>query len=386
MWQSNLSTLARPERYRSVKNLSRMILSLFVLFLAPWLTSPCNAEIYKYQDDQGRWHITDKPPSGKEVPEVKLEEEEKESAPTSGDLAEKLRKKFQPISSIEQASLAVVAIKTPLVEGSGFFISDDGYILTNKHIVKPTKTPVWKELQGELKERGEALKKTDKILRSERARLNKMEKALKDYREEIDGARDNYAKRVAEEDYSLFMNRYLEHKSEYEDIKRDYTLSKKEYEQERREINIQSYSETFRKDFKIILKDNTEVTARLISISDKDDLALLKLERYKTPFLLPTDNKLLSQGSAIFVIGNPLGIKDIITSGVVAGFKDEYVITDATVLPGNSGGPLLTDAGKVAGIISIRVSQVVGGEGFGVAISIDTAYTEFSEYINYIED
>ena len=74
-------------------------------------------------------------------------------------------------------------------------------------------------------------------------------------------------------------------------------------------------------------------------------------------------------------------MKDVITSGIVAGIKDDYVITDATVLPGSSGGPLLTAYGKVIGITSQRVSQTIGGEGLGVAVSIDSAMSEFKDQI-----
>ena len=74
-------------------------------------------------------------------------------------------------------------------------------------------------------------------------------------------------------------------------------------------------------------------------------------------------------------------MEDVISGGVVAGFKDEYLIADVTVLPGSSGGPLITEDGKVAGVNSLKVSQVIGGEGFGVSISINTVLTEFGKYL-----
>jgi len=381
MWQSNLSAIAHQRSYRPLKKIARMILVLFTLFLAPWLTHPATAEIYKYQDEHGRWHITDKLPPGQDAFEVTLKKNKKETPQTPVDLAAKLNEKYQPNSPIEQASLAVVAIKATVGEGSGFFISGDGYILTNRHVAKPTETPQWQALQKQLKESGEAYREADKILRNERVRLNKMERELKDYREEIDRADDNYSKRVAEEDYKYFLNQYLEQKSNYKAVKRNYTFSKKEYEETRREFNILNYSASIKKDFKIILKDETEVTAHLVSVSDKHDLALLKLERYQTPFIRPADSEFLKQGTKVFVIGNPIGLKDVITSGVVAGFKEEHIITDATVLPGNSGGPLTTEQGEVAGIITLKIAQFTETVGFGGAISIDTAYSEFSDYI-----
>jgi len=362
-----------------MKNIARRILVLFFLFLASWLSFPSMSGVYKYQDEQGGWHFTDKPPLGTEVPEARVEE--KETTPASIDLAEKLHEKNQPDTPIEQASLAVVAIQSPLANGSGFFISDDGYILTNKHVVKPTDTAQWQALQDKLTETKNAYQQANKVFRSEGARLDEMEETLKDYRREIDKADDSYAKRVEEAEYKLLMSRYLGHKREYTQAKRAYLSRRKEYENARREFNVQSSFAILRKDFKVILKDGAEITARLISVSGKSDLALLKVDGYHTPFIQPADNEALRQGVRVFAIGSPLGIKDVMTAGVIAGFKDEYVITDATVLPGSSGGPLVTDAGKVAGINSIRVSQVLGGEGFGGAISIDTAFTEFGKYI-----
>lgn len=363
-----------------MKNITRMNPILLLLFIALSLPFPCVAEVYKYQDEHGRWYFTDKPPLGKETTEVAAEEKEETTA-LSKDLATELHEKYHPKTPIEEASLAVVAIESPLVNGSGFFISDDGYILTNKHIVKPTETTGWKELQEKVTETDKAYREANKELRSERARLHEMEETLKDYRKEIDRSDDSYAKRVAEAEYKLLKRRYMEYKSEYAQVKQNYQSRKKQYEKARREFNIQSSYAVLRKDFKVILKDDTEIMARLIAISDNNDLALLKIDRYQTPFILPGDSESLRQGVRIFAIGNPLGIKDVMTTGVVAGLKDEYVITDATILPGSSGGPLVTDDGKVVGITSLRVSQVVGGEGLGVAIVIHSAFTDFSKYI-----
>jgi len=368
-----------------MKNIARMSLVLLTLFIASSLTFPCVAEVYKYQDEHGRWHFTDKPPMGKETTEVAAEEKE-ETAALTKDLAAKLHEKYQPRTPIEQASLAVVAIHSPPALGSGFFISDDGYILTNKHVVNPTETIQWQELQGKVTETDEVYRQANKEFRSERARLDKAKKTLKGYKEEIDRADNSYAKRMAEEKYNLLKRRYMEYEKEYTQVKKDYISSKKGYEKARREFNIQSSYAVLRKNFKVILKDDTEVTARLIATSDDNDLALLKIDRYHTPFILPSDPELLRQGIRVFAIGNPLGIKDIMTAGVVAGLKDEYVVTDATVLPGSSGGPLVTGDGKVVGITSLKVYEVVGGEavggeGFGVAIVIQSAFTDFSEYI-----
>lgn len=352
---------------------------LSILFiLVTWGAYPCAAEIYKYQDEYGNWIYTDKPPDGQVVPKASVGE--KVISTPSRDLAKELHEEYQPSSPAGLASLAVVGIHNPPVQGSGFFISADGFLLTNKHIIKPTETNQWKDLQKQLAETKKAYKQASQILRNENDRLKEMERALKNYRVELDRANGSMSE-YSEAEYQYYRDRYLRHKKDYSNTKKDYKLSKKEYEKARREFNIQSSASVLRKDFKIDLKNGSEITARLVALSDSTDLALLKVDHYHTPYIEPGDSKSLKQGDRVFAIGNPLGMKDVMSSGVVAGLKEEYVLTDATVLPGSSGGPLITLDGKVVGITSIRVSQVIGGEGFGAAIIIESAMSEFSKFI-----
>jgi S1-C subfamily serine protease len=164
-------------------------------------------------------------------------------------------------------------------------------------------------------------------------------------------------------------------------VLKEYSENKRNYKAARSEFNILSSTSILARNFKVILKDDEELTAHLITVSDKHDLALLKIDHHKTPYIEIGDFDSLRHGMKVFAIGSPLGMKDVITSGVVAGIKDNNVITDATVLPGSSGGPLLTADGKVIGVTSQRVSQIIGGEGLGVAISIESAMSEFKGQI-----
>lgn len=352
---------------------------ILLLFASSFVAFSSVAEIYKYQDEQGRWYFTDKPQAGDVVEEKR--DKAKEEAPKLLDLKEILQNRFKPNTPTEMASLAVVAIETPIVQGSGFFISEYGHILTNKHVVRPTETKKWKELEDNLRKADEAYRESNRSLRKERSNLENMKTSLRNYKKAIDRADDGYAKRIAQDEYNLFMNRYQEHEREYRRVLKEYSENKRKYEAARSEFNILSATSILARDFKIILKDEEELTANLITVSDKYDLALLKIDHHKTPYIKIGDFDLLHHGMKVFAIGSPLGMKDVITSGVVAGVKDNNVITDATVLPGSSGGPLITADGKVIGITSQRVSQVIGGEGLGVAISIDTAMSEFKDQI-----
>jgi S1-C subfamily serine protease len=134
--------------------------------------------------------------------------------------------------------------------------------------------------------------------------------------------------------------------------------------------------------FDLVLKDGTELVARLLDTSDNQDLALLKVDGYRTPFLRLDPSKALSQGTRVFAIGSPLGMQDTVTSGVLTRVAPEHLLTDAQILPGSSGGPLIRESGEVIGINSAR--KVAAGAsmyaaGFGKAIPIALAVREFPD-------
>jgi S1-C subfamily serine protease len=106
-------------------------------------------------------------------------------------------------------------------------------------------------------------------------------------------------------------------------------------------------------DIKVSLIDNTEYYASVIVKSQKYDLALLKISDSGCPRLKAGDLKNLEQGKRVYTIGSPIGLKYTVTSGVVSGLRKIediiYIQTDAPMNPGNSGGPLLNEAGEVMG-------------------------------------
>lgn len=127
------------------------------------------------------------------------------------------------------------------------------------------------------------------------------------------------------------------------------------------------------------------VPAKIIGRDLGDDLALLKVDPSKTKLTpLPLgDSSKVEVGEPVVAIGNPLGLADTITAGIVSakqrfiqapnGFTINDVIqTDAAVNPGNSGGPLIDYDGKVVGINSqIATAPQGGGNGFiGIAFAI----------------
>ena len=131
---------------------------LIILALLYSIFNPCAAQVYKYQDEQGNWYYSDRPPPDNKTAEI-LEEAPKKAEEVinkksfSSNIKVELYEKFRPKTPTEEATLSVVSIETPMVSASGFFVSEDGYIITNKHVVKPSESPQWQEMLDSVKEK-----------------------------------------------------------------------------------------------------------------------------------------------------------------------------------------------------------------------------------------
>ena len=76
-----------------------------------------------------------------------------------------------------------------------------------------------------------------------------------------------------------------------------------------------------------------------------------------------------------------LGLGDSVSSGVVSGYDNDYIRTDAKIYPGNSGGPLINAEGKVVGINTLKLITHKF-EGMGFAIPVRRAFQDFNKYLN----
>jgi S1-C subfamily serine protease len=126
--------------------------------------------------------------------------------------------------------------------------------------------------------------------------------------------------------------------------------------------------------------DDSEHYVHLVAVSQKHDLALLKLDGYRTPAVEPGSPRLLAQGDPVYAIGNPARLRNTVTSGIFSGFAGGFIQTNAQINPGNSGGPLITADGRVIGV---NTKKKIGAaiEGLGFAIPIDTVLAEFGGYL-----
>ncbi len=135
-------------------------------------------------------------------------------------------------------------------------------------------------------------------------------------------------------------------------------------------------------EIQVTLADKREFEAKIIGRDPKTDLALIKIKDAKD--LVPLslgDSDMLDVGDWVVAIGNPFGLGNTVTAGIVsakyrqigASSYDNFIQTDASINPGNSGGPLLNTKGEVIGINTAIFSQTGGSVGIGFAIPINMA-------------
>lgn len=206
-----------------------------------------------------------------------------------------------------------------------------------------------------------------------------MKTRLAEYEKEIANEKSSGRRYRLERLYNSLKSRYEPKKKEYYQIKHAFKKKQRAFEKARSEFRWKSNAAIAATSFKVILKDDTKLTARLVSTSRERDLALLKVDGYKTPAVEAAAPAYLSQGMKVYAIGSPIGLRGAVTSGVITHTKDEYIFTDTQILPGSSGGPLISADGKVIGINTAKVAEYVSAEGFGIAISIDAVSKEFKK-------
>jgi serine protease Do len=116
--------------------------------------------------------------------------------------------------------------------------------------------------------------------------------------------------------------------------------------------------------------------AHLVGIDRETDLAVLKIDRTDLTPLPLGDSDTLRQGQLVMAFGNPLGLENSVSMGVVSSTARQikpddtmiYIQTDAPINPGNSGGPLVDADGRVMGLNTFIFSQSGGSEGLGFAV------------------
>ncbi len=143
---------------------------------------------------------------------------------------------------------------------------------------------------------------------------------------------------------------------------------------------------------KVLLSDKRDFTAKLVGADPKTDIAVIKIEAQGLSALPWGDSDKLKAGDITFAIGNPFGLSQTVTMGVISavgranvGIADyeDFIQTDAAINPGNSGGALLNVRGELIGINTAIVSRSGGYQGIGFAVPSNMARSVIESLIQH---
>ncbi|CAN5548301.1 Do family serine endopeptidase [soil metagenome] len=135
-------------------------------------------------------------------------------------------------------------------------------------------------------------------------------------------------------------------------------------------------------EIEVVLNDTRKAKAKVIGTDPDTDLAILKIELDKLPVIVLGNSDTLQVGDPVLAIGNPFGVGQTVTSGIVSALGrnqlgintfENFIQTDAAINPGNSGGALVDGNGNLLGINTAIYSRSGGSMGIGFAIPVSTA-------------
>ena len=135
-------------------------------------------------------------------------------------------------------------------------------------------------------------------------------------------------------------------------------------------------------DIEVMLTDGRQARAKVVGTDPETDVAVLKIELDRLPAVTFGDADNLQVGDVVLAIGNPFGIGQTVTSGIVSALGrdalrintfENFIQTDAAINPGNSGGALIDTNGALLGINTAIYSRSGGSLGIGFAIPVSTA-------------
>jgi serine protease Do len=146
-------------------------------------------------------------------------------------------------------------------------------------------------------------------------------------------------------------------------------------------------------DIKVILADKREFPGKVVGADPKTDIAVVKIAATSLPTIRLGDSSKLQVGDYAFAIGNPFGVGETATMGIISATGrnglsiedyEDFIQTDAAINPGNSGGALLDAQGDLIGINTAILSGDSGGnQGIGFAIPIDMAKYVMDEILKH---
>lgn len=143
-------------------------------------------------------------------------------------------------------------------------------------------------------------------------------------------------------------------------------------------------------EIEVALHDGRTARGRLVGTDPETDLAVLHVELDSLPAITLGDSEQLRVGDVVLAIGNPFGVGQTVTQGIVSATGrtqlglstfENFIQTDAAINPGNSGGALITADGQLIGINTAIFSRSGGSQGIGFAIPVSLARGIMQEII-----
>jgi serine protease Do len=144
---------------------------------------------------------------------------------------------------------------------------------------------------------------------------------------------------------------------------------------------------------RVLFADRREFKARLTGADTGTDVALLKIEAAGLPYLDLADSSIAQVGDIVLAIGNPFGIGETVTMGIVSALGrrgvvdperyEDFIQTDAAINPGNSGGALITARGELIGINTAILTRSGGYQGIGFAIPSNVARHTMTQILKH---
>ncbi|HEX7052997.1 MAG TPA: Do family serine endopeptidase [Burkholderiales bacterium] len=135
-------------------------------------------------------------------------------------------------------------------------------------------------------------------------------------------------------------------------------------------------------EIEVALADGKKLLAKVVGNDPETDLAVLRIEGENLPAITFGSSESLRVGDVVLAIGNPFGVGQTVTSGIVSALGrtglgintfENFIQTDAAINPGNSGGALIDASGNLVGINTAIFSRSGGSIGIGFAIPVSTA-------------
>jgi serine protease Do len=142
----------------------------------------------------------------------------------------------------------------------------------------------------------------------------------------------------------------------------------------------------------VSLQDNREFNAKVVGKDAQSDIAVLKIEASGLPFVSFGDSDTVQVGDIVLAMGNPFGIGQTVTMGIVGATHrntpgitayEDFIQTDAAINPGNSGGALVNMKGELIGINTAILSRSGGNQGVGFAIPAKMAHNVMEQIVKH---